>query len=379
MNAASAPALFTPIELRKLRLANRIIVAPMCQYSAIDGCAQPWHAVHLGQLVIAAAGMLIIEATAVEAVGRITPGCLGLYDDASEAALREVLKNLRGLDASRHQPIAIQLGHAGRKASSFEPWKTGQQIPIADGGWQAVAPSAIAHIDGEEAPHAMNVAELDALIARFVDATRRADRIGLDAIEVHAAHGYLLHQFLSPVSNRRTDDYGGSLENRMRYPLAVLKAMREAWPASKPLGIRLSATDWDERSSWTIDESVIFAKRCEALGADWIDASSGGASRQQKISIGPGYQVPFAAAIRKAASIPVMAVGLITEPAQAESVLATGKADMIALARAFLYDPRWVWHAARELGATVRVPPQYWRSEPTDARGLYGETKVGMR
>ncbi|MGE0312306.1 MAG: NADH:flavin oxidoreductase/NADH oxidase [Lautropia sp.] len=379
MNAAPAPALFTPIRLRELTLPNRVVVAPMCQYSAIDGCAQPWHTVHLGQLAIGDAGLLIIEATAVDAVGRITPGCLGLYDDANEAAFAALMKTLRGLDPARHLPIAIQLGHAGRKASSFEPWRTGRQIPIADGGWTAVAPSAIAHGDGEEAPRAMSVAELDALVGRFVDATRRAERIGIDAIELHAAHGYLLHQFLSPLSNRRDDAYGGSLENRMRFPLEVLAAMRAAWPASRPLGVRISASDWDARSSWTIDEARVFAGRCEALGADWIDASSGGVSREQKIAIGPGYQVPFAREIRRAVDIPVMAVGLITEATQAEAILQAGDADMIALARAFLYDPRWVWHAARELGATVKVPPQYWRSEPAGARGLYGDTRVGMR
>ncbi len=371
--------LFSPFRLRQLELTNRIIVGPMCQYSAREGVMQPWHTVHLGQLALGGPGMLIVEATAVEAIGRITPGCVGLYDDATEAGMADMLAVVRGLDPRRRQPIALQLGHAGRKASSHEPWNSGQQISIGDGGWQAVAPSAVPHLAHEQPPRALSLDDLDALRERFVDSTRRALRLGFDAIEMHAAHGYLFHQFLSPVANRRDDRYGGSLANRMRYPLEVLAAMRAVWPADKPLGVRISATDWDESSSWNVEEASEFCRQCEAAGADWIDVSSGGVSSAQKIVLGPGYQLPFARAVRRAVNIPVMAVGLITEPAQAEAILAGGDADLIVLARAFLYDPRWVWHAARELGETVSAPPQYWRSEPRESRGLFGENKAGQR
>ncbi len=371
--------LFSPLKLAELTLPNRIVVSPMCQYSAVDGLAQAWHSAHLGQLAMGNPGLLLLEATAVEAIGRITPGCLGLYDDATEAALTRLVSELRSLNGNVSTPIGIQLGHAGRKGSSEVPWQGGMQIPIAKGGWVCSAPSALPHITGEEPPQALTEAALDALVDRFVDATERSLRAGFDAVELHAAHGYLLHQFLSPVANHRQDQWGGSLENRMRFPLRVLAAVRAAWPRERPLGVRLSATDWDDSSSWTLDEALVFAGRCEALGADWIDVSSGGVSRAQQIRIGPGYQLPFAQAIRERVSKPVMAVGLITEPVQAEQILANGQADLIALARAFLYNPRWVWHAARELGATVAVPSPYWRSEPSGARGLFGSTRIGMR
>lgn len=373
------PLLFEPLKLGELSLPNRIVVSPMCQYSAIDGVAQPWHTVHLGQLALGNPGLLLLEATAVEPIGRITPGCLGLYDDATEAALARLLGLLRGLDSHVRTPIGIQIGHAGRKGSSHVPWQGGMQIPVSEGGWGCVAPSAVPHIDGEEAPRALSEADLDVLVGRFVDATRRAARVGFDAVELHAAHGYLLHQFLSPIANRRDDQWGGSLENRMRFPLRVLAAVREAWPRERPLGIRISATDWDDGSSWTLDEALVFASRCEALGIDWIDVSSGGVSRAQKIRVGPGYQVPFAQAVRSQLRTPVMAVGLITEPIQAEQILLNGQADLIAIARAFLFDPRWVWRAAHELGATVTAPSPYWRSEPASARGLFGATRIGMR
>jgi len=351
----------------------------MCQYSAVNGCVQAWHDVHLGQLAMASAGLLMIEATAVEPVGRITPGDVGLYDDETESAMAAMLARLRAINPRIHLPVAIQIAHAGRKASSHAPWDGGQQIPLEGGGWVTSAPSALPHLDGELAPTALDKAGLDALKARFVHCTERADRLGFDAAEMHAAHGYLMHQFLSPVANTRSDEYGGSLENRMRWPLEVLRAMRAAWSEHKPLGVRLSATDWDEQSSWDITESVEFARACEAAGADWIDVSSGGVSKAQKITLGPGYQVGFAQAIREAVGIPVIAVGLITEAAQAEQIIADGQADMIALARALLYNPRWVWHAAHELTATIDAPVQYWRSEPREARGLFGETSTGQR
>ena len=371
--------LFTPIDLRELRLANRVMVSPMCEYSAVDGVAQPWHTVHLGQLALASAGMLMLEATAVEPDGRITPGCLGLWDDATEAALAGVVGTLRGLNPRAHVPLALQLGHAGRKGSSRRPWDGGQQIPVAEGGWRTVAPSAVPHLDDEESPAELDEAGMAALIERFVDTTTRAARLGFDAVELHAAHGYLLHQFLSPVANRREDAYGGSLENRMRFPLEVLAAVRAAWPDDRPLGVRLSATDWDAASRWAIEESTAFAVACEKNGADFIDVSSGGVSARQEIRLEPGYQVPFAEAIKREVSVPVVAVGLITEPAQAEAIVANGQADMVALARALLWNPRWVWHAAAELGGTVSAPVQYWRSEPRDARGVLGETSTGQR
>lgn len=371
--------MFEPLYLKQLQLLNRIVVSPMCQYSSIDGNAQSWHKVHLGQLALGSVGMLILEATAVEARGRISPGCLGMYNDANEAALAEVLEVIRGLNKRTHVPICIQLAHAGRKGASFEPWNGGQQIPVEQGGWQTIAPSAIAHLDGELPPDSIAAAELTELTQQFVRAVTRSDRLGLDAIELHAAHGYLLHQFLSPIANQRTDEYGGSLENRMRYPLELFAAMRAAWPAEKPMGVRISASDWDPASSWDISESSEFAERLAKIGCDWIDVSSGGVSKNQKIILKPGYQVHFAAAIKQAVSIPVMAVGLITEPRQAETILSSGQADMIALARAFLYNPRWVWHAAAELGATVNAPEQYWRCAPREVGRLFGDTKIGMR
>lgn len=372
-------ALFQPLSLRELQLTNRVVVSPMCQYSAVSGTVQHWHTVHYGQLAIANAGLLILEATAVEPIGRITPGCAGLYSDENEEALAKLLQGIRGLNTSHHVPICIQLGHAGRKASSYEPWNGGQLVPEDSGGWQTVAPSAIPQHKGETPPVALDHSALDALTETFLHSLQRSDRLGIDAVELHAAHGYLLHQFLSPVSNQRTDEYGGSLENRMRYPLQLFKAMRDAWPAHKPLGVRISASDWDESSSWDIQESVEFAKQLEALGCDWIDVSSGGVSSHQKISLKPGYQVHFAEAIKNRVDMPVMAVGLITGVSQAESIIADGQADMVALARAFLYNPRWVWHAAAELGEQVTAPNQYWRSAPQSAGRVFGDTPVGQR
>ncbi len=368
-------ALFSPLRLRALELPNRVVVSPMCQYSAVDGCAQPWHTVHLGQLALGGTGLLMVEATAVEPVGRITPGCLGLYDDATEQAMGALVRSLRQVSPT---PLALQIGHAGRKGSSGRPWDGGQLIPEAAGGWRPVGPSALPHLDTETPPHALTAADLVALRARFVDAAQRADRVGFDAIELHAAHGYLLHQFLSPLANQRTDAYGGSLENRMRYPLEVFAAVRAAWPVHKPLGVRISATDWVD-GGWDLDGSKAFAAALDRLGCDWIDVSSGGVSPRQKIAIGPGYQVPFAEAIRATVTMPVMAVGLITEPQQAEDIVAQGKADLVALARGLLLDPRWAWRAAAALGATVQGPRQYWRSQSALSRNVFGETTFGQR
>jgi len=331
--------------------------------------------VHLGQLALSGAGMLIVEATAVEPIGRITPGCLGLYDDDCEEALGWVVDAVREVSPIR---LGIQIGHAGRKASSGRPWEGGQLIPADAGGWQPVGPSAIPHLESEAPPRELTGEDLETLKARFVDAVERANRLGFEAIEVHAAHGYLLHEFLSPIANQRADEYGGSPENRMRYPLEVFAAMRAAWPAHKPMGIRVSSTDWVD-GGWDLESTVEFARRVETIGADWIDASSGGVSPKQKITLGPGYQVPFAEAIRKAVKIPVVAVGLITEPQQAEEIVASGKADMVALARGMLFDPRWPWRAAAELGASVEAPRQYWRSQPSTQKALFGKTTFGAR
>jgi 2,4-dienoyl-CoA reductase-like NADH-dependent reductase (Old Yellow Enzyme family) len=374
----TSPALFQPLTLGPLTLPNRVVIAPMCQYSAVDGSATDWHLIHLGHLALSGAGMLILEATAVEEQGRITPGCLGLYSDDNEAALARVLDAVRTHAASPAMPIAIQL--AGRKASSRAPWEGGAQIPLGEpGSWRAVAPSAVAHIAGEDAPDALDAAGLARVREAFVQATRRAARVGLQGIEIHAAHGYLMHQFLSPIANRRTDVYGGSLANRMRFPLEVFSAVREAFPAERPVWVRVSATDWVEGSGWDVDSCIEFVRALQALGCAAVHVSSGGVSPQQKIPLGPGYQVGLAQQIKQAVGLPTIAVGLITEPEQAEAIVASGQADAVALARAMLYDPRWPWHAAAKLGAQVSAPPQYWRSQPREFKDLFSGLRFGAR
>jgi 2,4-dienoyl-CoA reductase-like NADH-dependent reductase (Old Yellow Enzyme family) len=371
--------LFEPISLRGLTLANRIMVSPMCQYSAVDGSATHWHRAHLGSLALSGAGLLCVEATAVTADGRISPADLGLYSDDNERALGGVIDLLRAVAPVR---LALQLAHAGRKASSSPPWEGGRLLSAADGGWQPVAPSAVPHADGEPAPRALAPDELPRLCAAFAETARRAARLGFDALELHSAHGYLLHQFLSPVSNRRVDAYGGSLANRMRFPLEVFDAVRAAFPSERPVGVRVSATDWlegAETASWTLDNTVAFARALKERGCDWIDVSSGGISPRQKIALGPGYQVPFAEIIRTETGLPTIAVGLITEPRQAEAIIADGRADMIAMARAFLADPRWPWRAAAALGGTVAAPRQYWRALPRDAGHIFGSISFGQR
>jgi 2,4-dienoyl-CoA reductase-like NADH-dependent reductase (Old Yellow Enzyme family) len=368
-------ALFSPIKLRGLDLANRIMVAPMCQYSAENGEANDWHFTHINNLALSGAAMFCIEATHVEAIGRITPGCLGLWNDATEAALKPILASVR---KHSRTAVAMQLAHAGRKGSSHVPWDGGQQIPVSQGGWQCEAPSAVPHKEGEAPPLALDAAGLARVREAFVAAAKRAERLGIDAIELHSAHGYLLHQFLSPISNRRTDAYGGSLQNRMRFPLETFDAIRAAFPHDKPVGIKISATDWVE-GGWDLAQSIEYASALKKRGVDWIDVSSGGVSPLQKIPLGPGYQVPLAEAIRQATGVTTMAVGLITEARQAEDIVATAKADMVALARGMLYDPRWGWHAAAELGGTVEAPPQYWRSQPSTQKALFGATTFGAR
>jgi len=368
-------ALFSPIKLRGLHLRNRIMVSPMCQYSADGGAANDWHFTHINSLALSGAAMFCIEATHVEAIGRITPGCLGLYDDATEAALVPILAAAR---KHSRAAIAMQLAHAGRKGSSHRPWDGGQQIPLGEGGWQTVAPSAVPHKEGEAAPTELDEAGLVRIRDAFVAAARRAERLGIDALELHGAHGYLMHQFLSPISNRRTDRYGGSFDNRIRYPLEVFDAVRAVFPERKPVGIRLSATDWIE-GGWDLEQTIAFAKELAKRGVDWIDVSSGGISPLQKIPLAPGYQVPFADAVRAATGLTTIAVGLITRPAQAEEIIAAGQADMVALARGMLYDPRWGWHAAAELGGEVDAPPPYWRAQPAEFKTLFGKTTFGAR
>lgn len=364
----SATKLFSPISIGRLDLSNRIVIAPMCQYSAQDGRMTEWHAAHLGSLAQSGAGILTIEATGVTPEGRISYGDVGLYDDACEEAMAHVLDGIRKWS---DMPIAIQLGHAGRKASTEVPWKGGAQIlPDAPGGWKTVAPSAIAFSPGADAPTALDHAGLDRILTAFADASRRAAKLGIDAVQIHAAHGYLLHQFLSPLSNQRTDEYGGSLENRMRFPLAVFEAVRKAFPADRPVTVRVSATDWVD-GGWDVDQTVIFARELEARGCAAIHVSSGGLHIDQKISIGPSYQVPFARAVKQAVSMPVIAVGLITEYEQAEAILGTGDADMIAIARGALYDPRWPWHAAAYFGETIEVSPQYLRCQPHRYKNIF--------
>jgi 2,4-dienoyl-CoA reductase-like NADH-dependent reductase (Old Yellow Enzyme family) len=363
------PALFKPIQIRNLTLSNRITIAPMCQYSANDGMMNDWHQMHLGQLAISGAALLTIEASAVLPEGRITWGDVGLYDDATEEAMRKTLESVRRWSVI---PIGVQLNHAGRKASTEVPWAGGMQLPPGhEHGWQTVAPSALPSLDTDIAPTALDLAGLRRIRDAFVASTVRAARLGLDFVQLHGAHGYLLHQFLSPLSNQRTDEYGGSLENRMRFPLEVFDAVRAAFPADRAVTMRVSATDWVE-GGWDLEQTIAFAKELEARGCDAIHVSTAGLDSTQSIPVGPSYQVPFARGVKQAVNMPVVAVGLITDAIQAEAIIATGDADLIALARAELYDPRWPWHAAATLGATVIAPKQYLRAQPPIHRHLFG-------
>lgn len=367
--------LFSPVSLGSLKLANRIMVSPMCQYSAEDGSATDWHMAHLGSLAMSGAGLLFVEATGVEAEGRITPGCLGLYSDANETALKRVLAEIRSISPI---PVAIQLAHAGRKGSSAKPWDGGMLLDAAHGGWLPIAPSAIPQRPEEPPPRAMTDADIARVTVAFRDTARRALRLGFQAIELHMAHGYLLHEFLSPLSNQRSDAYGGALQNRMRFPLEVLKAVLDEVGSKVPVGVRISATDWVE-GGWDIEQSVVLCKKLEAAGCAFIDVSSGGVSHLQKIAPGPAYQTPFAERIKREIAIPVITVGLITEPQQAEDIVAAGRADMVALARGMLNNPRWPWRAAIELGGEVKAPPQYWRSLPSGTPRIFGDAKMGQR
>jgi NADPH2 dehydrogenase len=361
--------LFAPISLRGVELANRIVVSPMCQYTARDGTVDDWHLMHLGQFAVSGAGLVFVEATGVEPEGRISPGCPGLYSDENQAGLARVVEFCRSYGSAK---IGLQIAHAGRKASTNLPWLGGKPLPAGNGGWETVAPSALPYGPGWLTPGALDGDGLARIKGAFVQAAERALGIGFDVIEIHAAHGYLLHQFLSPLSNRRTDDYGGSLENRMRFPLEVFEAVRDAWPGDRPLGIRISASDWID-GGWDLESSVALALALEARGCDFIDASSGGLAPAQAVEAGPGYQTGFAAEIKRRSGLTTIAVGLITEPRQAETIVRSGQADMVALARMMLFNPRWPWHAAEALGARAAFPPQYQRSHPS----LQGEPIPG--
>ncbi len=360
--------LFTPIATGSLSMPNRVVIAPMCQYSAEEGRMTSWHMIHLGQLALSGAGLLTIEATAVSPEGRITYADVGLWDDATEAAMVPVLKAIRQWSDI---PVAIQLAHAGRKASTEKPWLGGAQIPPGDpNGWQTVAPCALPFTPDTHAPEALDKAGMERIRDAFVEAARRSLRLGIDAIQLHAAHGYLLHQFLSPLSNHREDAYGGSLENRLRFPLEVFEAVKAVVPADYPVSVRVSGTDWVD-GGWDVEQTIAFAQELQKRGCAAIHVSSGGLDPRQKIPLAPGYQAPLARAVKAAVDMPVVAVGLITDFDHAESIVATGDADMVALARGVLYNPRWPWHAAAHLGAQVQAAPQYLRCQPRLHRELF--------
>jgi 2,4-dienoyl-CoA reductase-like NADH-dependent reductase (Old Yellow Enzyme family) len=356
--------LFSPFAMRSVTLSNRVVVSPMCQYSAVDGVPNDWHMQHLGSLSMSGAALLMTEATHVEAIGRITPGCLGLWNDEQEAAIKRIIADCRRF--SPGLAIGMQLAHAGRKASSRLPWKGGAGLTPDEGQWQTVAPSALVFDDTRELPLALDRAGMDRVRDAFVQAAKRAQRIGIDLIELHGAHGYLMHEFLSPIANQRTDEYGGSLANRMRFPLEVFAAVRAAWPDDKPMGARITGKDWIDGG---IDETeaAAFAVELKKLGCDYVCVSSAGiigGKATPYVHVEQGYQVFLANHVRKHAGIATRAVGMIVDPHYAEAVVSEGKADMIAIARGFLDDPRWGWHAAEALDATVYYPPQYERSAP---------------
>ena len=368
VTAPVPPALFQPLQLGALQLDNRIVIAPMCLYSAHHGNAQNWHFVHYGTLAASGAGMLILEATAVSAYGRISANDLGLYSDENQTAFAALLTSLKHISS---MPVAVQLSHAGRKASRQVPWQgaanIGPDLPL---GWQTVAPSALAFAPADAAPQALTDVQINEVVQDFARAAQRADEAGIDGIELHMAHGYLLHQFLSPLSNQRSDAYGGSLENRLRFALEVFAAVRQAVRADKPVWVRISATDWVP-GGWALEDSLVLSQRLKALGAAAIHVSSGGLSMEQRIPAQVGYQVGFATAIKEQVGLPSIAVGLITEAAQAQAIIASGQADAIAIGRAALYDPRWPWHAAAVLGAQVQAPASYWRCLPHGAQPLF--------
>ena len=352
--------LFTPFRIGKLELANRVTISPMCQYSAVDGSMTDWHMQHLGNLALSGASLLTVEATGVTPEGRISHGCTGLYSDDNERAMKRVIDFVRSIAPVR---IGIQICHAGRKGSAQRPWEGRNALQPGQGAWTTFAPSAVPLAPGWPAPQALDRAGMDAVRNAFVSAVQRAARIGFDLIEAHSTHGYLLSEYLSPLANKRTDEYGGSLENRMRFPLEVFKAMRAAWPAAKPIGAKISGTDFVD-GAWGPDDAVAYARALQAFGADYVTVSGGGVVLDAKVPAAPGYQVPFAAQVKREVGIVTGSVGMITDPHQAEAIIAEGKADFVALARGMLFDPRWPWHAAVTLGAQIKYPPQYERCHP---------------
>ncbi len=349
--------LFSPLTLRGLTLRNRIAVSPMCQYSSEDGFANEWHLVHLGSRAAGGAGLVMMEATAVEPRGRISPADQGIWKDEHIPFLNRIAAFLRSQGAA----AGIQLAHAGRKASTAKPWEGGRLIAESSGGWIPVAPTAIPFHQGDPPPEELTKPAIQAIVKHFVEAARRALDAGFQVVEIHGAHGYLIHEFLSPLTNRRTDEYGGTFENRIRLALEVTAAVRDVWPAGLPLFFRVSATDWAE-GGWDVDQSVELARRLGALGVDLVDCSSGGAVPHQRIEIAPGYQVPFAERIRAESGVATGAVGMITTAAQADRIVRQAQADLVLLARAFLRDPYFPLHAARELGVEMLPPVQYLRA-----------------
>lgn len=352
-------SLFAPLTLRGITFKNRIFVAPMCQYSAEDGVPNNWHLVHLGSRAVGGAALVMVEATAVKDIGRISPADLGIWNEQQVEAFKPITKFIEENGAVP----AIQLAHAGRKASTTKPWVGHQKVEVNEGGWIPEAPSAIPFSSKYHIPRELSREEIKSLVDDFVAAAQRAKDAGFKVIELHAAHGYLLHEFLSPLSNQRNDEYGGSLENRMRFPLAVAKALRETWPVEWPVIARISATDWAEEGGWDIEQSVVFAKELKKIGIDMIDCSSGGTLERATIPVGPGYQVPFSERIKNEVGIPTSAVGIIVSGQQAEKILSEGKADVVSIAREFLRDPYFPLHAAKELGVDVPWPVQYERAK----------------
>lgn len=351
--------LFSPLKIKSQNFRNRIFVSPMCQYSALEGVAQPWHLVHLGGFAKGGAGLVMMEASAISPEGRISPDDLGIWNQQQAESLKPIVEFIH----SQNAVSAIQIAHAGRKAGTAVPWKGSKPVPLGEGGWIPPAPSALAYSEGYHTPKAMGATDLESIKQQFVEAARRADAIGIQVLELHMAHGYLLHEFLSPLSNQRADQYGGSLENRMRYPLEVLAAVRKVWPDSKPLFVRISASDWVS-GGWELEQSVEFCKLLKIGGVDLVDVSSGGLSAMQTIPVEPLYQVPFAAEIMKKARIKTGAVGLITEPAQAERILQKSEADVVFIARELLRDPHWPLRAAASLESETEWPKQYLRAKP---------------
>ena len=355
-----ASALFSPITMRGLTLPNRIVVSPMCQYNSNDGSANDWHLMHLGSLSLGAAGLVMTEMTDVNPVGRISPKCAGIWSDANETALKRVHDFCRTYGVAK---LGVQLAHAGRKGPTMTPAQGGKPILEGPDAWTPEAPSALPYDTGWPMPRAMTKDDIKRVLGEFAAAAKRIDRIGFDVIELHGAHGYLGHQFLSPLSNQRTDEYGGSSENRMRFMLEMFQSVRDAFNADKPIGVRLSATDWVE-GGWTPEETVVLARKLKELGCDYVDVSTGGLDPRQKIPLSPGYQVPFGEKVRKETGIKTMSVGLITAPKQAEKIIASGKADFVVLGRGVMYDPRWAWHAAEELGAETAYAPKMMACHP---------------